>query len=298
MKRYGSIEGGGTKFVCGIGNAQTGSVETLTIPTTDPDATFAAIGAFFGKHAATLAPASVGIGGFGPINIDPASPGYGTILRTPKPGWEGTNIVRRARELLGIPVALDTDVNAAALAESRIRGGTCRSLAYVTVGTGIGVGLVSGDRSVHGGRHAEMGHIRIPRHAAHRDFAGICPFHGDCLEGLASGPAVHATWKSDGFDFAPDHAFWEVEAFYIAQLCSTLLLTFSPDVIVLGGGVMKQTRLFGLIRQKTAELLAGYLQGFEDGAALEGVIVPPISVEAPGLIGGYILAEERAGIEP
>lgn len=294
MELYGSIEAGGTKFVCGIGNAQSGSRETLTVPTADPDSTFASIASFFAEPSSGIKPKAIGIGGFGPIDVNPSSPTYGTILRTPKPGWTGTNMIGRVRELCDVPVALDTDVNAAALAEARLLGDLAPQLAYVTIGTGIGVGLVVDGRPVHGRGHPEMGHIRVVRHAGHDHFAGVCPFHGDCLEGLASGPAIGAAWGAAATDLPDDHAFWDIEAFYIAQLCTTLLLSFSPHRIVLGGGVMNQSRLFTLVREKTASMLAGYLTDYPDAASLEGVIVPPASREAPGLIGGYLLAEEIA----
>lgn len=292
---FGAIEAGGTKFVCGLGNAETGSLELATIPTRDPQATFADVEAFFraaiGKHGRPL---SIGIGSFGPIDLDPASAGYGRLLRTPKPSWQGYNLVEQARAIADVPVAIDTDVNAAALAEAVAAGPAVSTLAYVTVGTGIGVGLVVEDRPLHGLGHPEAGHAFPRRHEAHGDFAGICPFHGDCYEGLASGKAVEAAWGATPSHLPEDHPFWEVEGDYLGQLCASLFLTVAPMRIVLGGGVMKQQRLFPLIRRRTLELLAGYIGEIDSMAAMEERIVPPLCNEPPGLVGAYLLAARGA----
>lgn len=296
----GAIEAGGTKFVCGVGDPWTGSVETATIPTRDPERTFADIEAFFrGASSSGGGLAAVGIGSFGPVDIDPASPGYGQILRTPKRDWEGANILTRTAAILpAIPLALDTDVNAAALAEAAAAGPHVTQLAYVTVGTGIGVGIVIDGRPVHGLGHPESGHIIPRRHEAHGDFPGICPFHGDCLEGLASGPAVEAAWGVSPSQLPDDHPFWEIQSHYLAQLCATLFLTVAPMRIVLGGGVMKHQRLLPTIREKTAHLLAGYLSSISGFPAIETRIVPPACTEPSGLIGAYLLAERAAAKGP
>ncbi|GGC14471.1 fructokinase [Novosphingobium endophyticum] len=283
-----AIEAGGTKFVCGVGNAETGSLETTSIPTRDPDATFADVEAFF--RAATRRFGliqGIGIGSFGPIDLDPASPGYGRILRTPKPFWEQCDLIARARRIAAVPIELDTDVNSAALAEAAAAGPDISTLAYVTVGTGIGVGIIAGGKPLHGFGHPEAGHGFPRRHEAHRDFPGICPFHGDCYEGLASGKAVEAAWGTTSSHLPEDHPFWEVESHYLAQLCASLFLTVAPQRIVLGGGVMKQQRLFPLIRRKTLDLLAGYVAALPD---MDAHILPPLCQEPSGLIGAYILA--------
>ena len=288
---FGAIEAGGTKFVCGIGNAAHGSLETASFPTRDPDATFADVHAFF-RDAARHGPIrAIGFGSFGPLRLDPAAPDFGHILQTPKPGWTGTDLIRRTRALTGLPVVLDTDVNAAALAESAAAGPDITSLAYVTVGTGIGVGIVVDGKQLHGLGHPEAGHILPRRHEAHAGFAGICPFHGDCLEGLASGTAVEAFWGSSSSGFADDHPFWDIQAHYLAQLCATLFLLTAPQRIVLGGGVMKGQGLFGPVRAKTLDLLGGYCSGADSMAAMKQRIVQPRCTEPSGLIGGYILAE-------
>lgn len=295
MTIHGAIEAGGTKFVCAVGDAATGSRRTATIPTRDPDSTFAEVAEFFTQAGDFGEISGIGIASFGPVGVDPASPDYGRILATPKPGWEGTDLLGRVRAFLDVPLAIDTDVNAAALAEVEAAGADMRQLAYVTVGTGIGVGLVSEGRPVHGIGHPEAGHILVRRHPAHEGFAGTCPFHGDCLEGLAAGPAVSAAWGAPASELAADHPFWAVEADYLSQLCMTLLLTMAPQRIVLGGGVMKQERLFPLIRNRTADLLGGYVQGARDAAAMERLIVPPACHEPSGLVGAFLLARQAAG---
>jgi fructokinase len=291
MTIYGAIEAGGTKFLCGIGNARSGSIETVTIPTRDPDATFADVEHFFRRAQRHGAIKGIGIASFGPVELRATSELFGQILATPKPQWEGTDMIARTRAIIDAPMAIDTDVNAAALAEAAAAGPDITQLAYVTVGTGIGIGLVSGGQPVHGLGHPEAGHILPRRHPAHEGFAGICPFHGDCLEGLASGPALAAAWGQTPSHFSEDHPFWEVQPHYLAQLCMTLFLTMAPERIVLGGGVMKQERLFPLIHQKTAELLAGYFGGAASVEEMAERIVPPLCVEPPGLIGAYLLAE-------
>ncbi len=294
MTIFGAIEAGGTKFVCAVGSSGGGSLRTTTIPTRDPDATFADVEAFF-RSAADLEPlAGLGIASFGPVGVAPGLPHYGRILATPKPGWEGTDIIARAHKFLDVPIGLDTDVNAAALAEVAAIGGGLRDLAYVTVGTGIGVGLVSAGRTVHGIGHPEAGHIPVRRHPDHGDFAGLCPFHGDCLEGLAAGPAVAAAWDLTPSHVPHDHPFWDVEASYLAQLCATLFLTAGPERIVLGGGVMKQERLLPLIRARTLELLGGYVHALRTIEDMERTIVSPACSEPPGLVGAFLLAEEAA----
>lgn len=288
---FGAIEAGGTKFVCGVGSAGGGSLRTATIPTRDPDSTFRDIADFF-AGCADLGPlAGLGVASFGPVGIDPDAPDYGRILATPKPGWEGTDLLARLRSFLDVPMALDTDVNAAALAEAAHPAHAARHLAYVTVGTGVGVGVVHDGRAANGAGHPEIGHILVRRHPLHGDFPGTCAFHGDCLEGLAAGPAVAAAWGQSSSHFAPDHPFWRVEADYLAQLCMTLMLTVAPERIVLGGGVMQQERLFPLIRARTLALLAGYVHRVKGIEAMNEIIVPPACAEPSGLVGAYLLAQ-------
>lgn len=291
MPLFGAIEAGGTKFVCAVGSSEGGSLRMETIPTRDPESTFADVARFFVEARDLGALSGVGIGSFGPVGVNPKAADYGRILATPKPGWEGFDMIEAVKAFADVPVALDTDVNTAALAEARLAGEGVDTLAYVTVGTGIGVGIVQEGRPLHGFAHPEMGHILVRRHPKHGDFPGLCPFHGDCIEGLAAGPAVGKSWDLTPSQIPEDHPFWEVEADYLAQLCMTLLLTVAPDRIVMGGGVMKQERLFPLIRARTLELLAGYLYGADDPETMQRRIVPPLSQEAPGLVGAYHLIE-------
>jgi fructokinase len=299
MTVYGAIEAGGTKFVCGLGDARNGSLATATIPTRSPDETFAEVARFFAEHAAVHGPlAGIGIGTFGPVELDPRSPRHGQILATPKPHWQGTDMLARVAAFADVPLAIDTDVNAAALAEAAAAGGDVAQIAYVTVGTGIGVGLVTAGVPVHGLGHPEVGHILPRRHRGHEGFAGICPFHGDCLEGLASGPAIEAAWGAAASRLAADHVAWEIEADYLAQLCATLFLTMAPERIVLGGGVMHQARLFAMIHRRTAELLAGYFGAATTSEDMALRIVPPACTEPSGLVGAYLLAQAAAANAP
>lgn len=287
------IEGGGTKMVLGLGTARGGTIAGTSVPTRDPDTTLAAIGGFFAEAGRGREIAAVGIASFGPLDLDPASPTHGFVLPSAKVAWSNVDLLGRVRALLGgVRGAIDTDVNGAALAEAALGAGTAAGgdLAYVTVGTGIGVGLVVNGRPVHGASHPEAGHVLLRRHPAHDGFAGICPFHADCVEGLASGPAIAAAWGAGLADLPPDHAAWAAEADYLGQLAAMLILTVSPRTIVFGGGVMKQQALFGPLRDRAARLLGGYGRG-TDRPALETRIVPPACSEPPGLLGAYLLGE-------
>ncbi|MGF7149825.1 fructokinase [Sphingomonas zeicaulis] len=294
MTLFGAIEAGGTKFVCGIGDARGGSIETAVVSTRDPDSTFAEVAEFFAQATRQGPIGGIGIASFGPVELNPAAPRFGQILATPKAHWQGADMLARTRAILDVPMVIETDVNAAALAEAAAAGPGVKQLAYVTVGTGIGVGLMSEGHPVHGLGHPEAGHILPRRHPLHDGFAGICPFHGDCLEGLASGPAIAAAWGSAAQDLPDDHPFRAVEADYLSQLCMTLFLMMAPERIVLGGGVMKQDKLFPMIHACTAELLGGYFGGATTAEDMAARIVPPACTEPSGLIGAYLLAEKAA----
>jgi fructokinase len=288
-----AIEAGGTKMVLGLGTADGGSIVTASVPTHDPATTMLAIAAFFDKETKGREIAAVGIASFGPLDLDPKSPTHGYILPASKVAWSNFDMLGSVRKILGgIPGMIDTDVNAAAMAEARMGAGEgTGDLAYVTIGTGIGVGFVINGAMVHGASHPEAGHVKPRRHSAHDHFAGICPFHHDCYEGLASGPAIIAAWGSSLAELPHDHVAWEVQADYCAQLAAMLILTVSPVKIVFGGGVMKQDALFGPLRDRTAALLGDY--GRDTGrASLETRIVPPGCREAPGLMGAYLLGEK------
>ncbi len=286
------IEAGGTKMVLGIGTAEGGSLVTASVPTHEPEATMAEIAAFFDKETKGREIAAVGIASFGPLDLDPRSPTHGYILPASKVAWSNFDMLGRIRSILGgVPGAIDTDVNAAALAEARMGAGEgTGDLAYVTIGTGIGIGFVINGEMVHGASHPEAGHVRPRRHPAHGDFKGVCPFHHDCFEGLASGPAIIAAWGASLADLPHDHIAWEVEADYCAQIAAMLILVTSPVKIVFGGGVMKQEALFGPLRDRTAALLGDYGRD-TDRASLENRIVAPGCREAPGLIGAYMIGE-------
>jgi fructokinase len=284
------IEAGGTKFVCGIGSGPD-DLEIMQFPTTTPSAAIARSVAFFRER--TRAPiAAIGIASFGPVDLRPDSPSWGHITTTPKVGWRNTDLAGPMREALGIPVGFDTDVNAAAVAEHR--WGAARDVndcVYVTVGTGIGGGVICGGRLIHGLLHPEIGHMRIPRDPATDPFPGNCPFHGDCLEGLASGPAIQARWGCSAADLPREHPAWEIEARYLALAVVNLACTLSPARIILGGGVMEQRHLFDLIHQHTLALLNGYLECARITAEIDRYIVPPGLGNRAGVLGALALAE-------
>jgi fructokinase len=290
---FAAIEAGGTKFVCGVGTAE-GSVATARIDTNAPDTTIAEILHFFGEAQRLHGPVSgLGIGSFGPLDLEETSTGYGSITRTPKTAWQGFPLLDVLSRALQVPAAISTDVNTAALAEATMGAGRgASSVAYCTIGTGIGVGFVTdGMISAHA-RQAEAGHFLVRRHPAHDGFAGVCPFHADCLEGLASGPAISAAWGGSLDTLPAAHPAWEVQADYLGQLCAALVLIVAPDVIVLGGGVMQQESLFASTRDATAQALAGYIGRWNSIAEIEKLIVPSACAFAPGLMGAYIIAEQ------
>ena len=277
----GGVEAGGTKFVCAIGRADTIVAETR-VATTSPAETLAAAITFFKSHGPL---AALGVASFGPIDLVTRSPSYGFITTTPKAGWAHTDIVGPLRRALGIPVAFDTDVNAAALAEQR--WGAARDVAsvvYVTVGTGIGGGAVVNGRPVHGLVHPEMGHARIPHDRAVDPFEGACPRHGDCWEGLAAAPALAARWGRPPESLPDDHPAWDLEARYLALGLVNVMLTLSPERVVLGGGVMSRPGLLERVGTHGSALLGGYVRSAE--------IVAPELGKRSGVLGALALAED------
>ena len=295
--RYGGIEAGGTKWVCAVADRPAELLKTETFPTTGPGETVRRAVRFFTENGPVGA---LGVGAFGPVDIRPASPTWGTITTTPKPGWADTDLVAALRAGLGVPIALDTDVNAAALGEWR-QGAAAGldTFCYITVGTGIGGGAVAGGRIVHGLLHPEFGHMRIPHDRARDPFDGICPYHGDCLEGLASGEAIRQRWGRAGQDLSGSAA-WEIEAEYLALALVNVICVLSPQRIIIGGGVAKQPRLLPLARQRVRELLAGYLRAPEltEPDAIERYIVPPGLGDSSGVIGAIELALDAAAAGP
>ncbi len=289
VKKFAAIEAGGTKFVCGVGSGPDDLVTTV-IPTTSSDETMTRCLAFFRTQGSL---AAIGIGSFGPVDLNPASPTWGHITTTPKAGWQYTNLAGTFSQALGIPVGFDTDVNAAALAEAR--WGAARGLencVYLTVGTGIGGGAVVNGQLVHGLIHPEMGHIRIPHDSAADPFAGNCPFHGDCLEGLAAGPAMQARWGAKAAELPPDHPAWKLEARYLALAVANFVFTLSPQRVILGGGVMQQTHLFPLIHTELTAILNQYLQAPQTLSGMHEYVVPPGLGGRSGLLGALALAHE------
>ena len=287
---FGGIEAGGTKFVCGIGSGPD-DLERIQFATTTPAETIGRSIAFFRERARGPL-AAIGIASFGPVDLHPDSPSWGHITTTPKAGWRHTDLAGPVREAFGVPVAFDTDVNAAALAEHR--WGAARDVEncfYITVGTGVGGGVMCGGRLVHGLVHCEMGHMRIPHDPAMDPFPGSCPFHGDCLEGLASGPAIQARWGCAPTELPREHPAWELEARYLALAVTNLACAISPERIILGGGVMEQRHLFDLIHQNTLALLNGYLQSERITAEIDRYIVPPGLGNRAGVLGALGLAK-------
>ena len=286
---FGTLEAGGTKMVLSVGNEANELLEQTTIPTESPDVTIPAMIEWFRDKNIS----SLGIGSFGPVDLDLASPTYGWITSTPKPGWRDTPLLPRMRDALGVPALIDTDVNAAALAEWQLGAAKgLRSCLYVTVGTGIGAGLVIEGRLVHGLVHPELGHMLLRQEPEDPAPTGFCPYHEGCLEGLASGPAVEKRWGKKGTDLPPDHEAWKLEAAYLAQMCMNAVCAFSPEKIILGGGVMQQKHLFPIIRQRTLSLLNGYVQARAILEKIDTYIVEPGLGTKSGATGALLLAQQ------
>ena len=291
----GGIEAGGTKFVCAVGAGPDDVRAEVRVPTTTPAETLERVVAFFAGQAARAPLAALGVASFGPVDLDPRSPTFGFVTTTPKPGWRGVDLVGPLRRALDVAVAFDTDVNASALAEQRWGAGRgLATVAYVTVGTGIGGGVVVDGRPLHGLVHPEIGHMRVPHDRARDPFAGACPVHGDCWEGLASAPALAARWGGAPERLPDDHPAWPLQAHYLALGLANLVLTLSPERLVLGGGVMARTTLYPLVRAEISRLLAGYLASASLADGLARYIVPPALGERAGVLGALLLAATAA----
>jgi len=294
MPLWGGIEAGGTKFVCAVGTGPEDVRAEARFPTTAPEETIGRAIEFLRREGGD-ALAAVGIGSFGPVDPNPASPTFGTITTTPKPGWAHTDLAGAVRRALGVPVGFDTDVNAAALGEHR--WGAAQGLdtfVYLTVGTGIGGGGMANGRLMHGLVHPEMGHIRIPHDRAKDPYPGCCPYHGDCFEGLASGPAIEGRWQARGETLPADHPAWPLEAEYLALGLASLICTLSPQRLVVGGGIMQQAHLFPVVRRRVQELLGGYLQAPAILDAIDAYIVPPALGSRAGVLGAIALAQQAS----
>jgi fructokinase len=295
---FGGIEAGGTKFVCAVGTREGELLEQTRFPTTSPDETLARALEFFRHQVQVLGPLSaIGIASFGPLDPRPDSAAYGRILDTPKLGWAHTDMLRSFREAFGLPIGFDTDVNGAALGEWS--WGAARGLdtfIYLTIGTGIGGGGMFNGELMHGLLHPEMGHIVLPHDKQIDPFDGVCPFHGDCFEGLASGPAIQERWGTPAETLPADHPAWDLEAQYIALALHTFICTLSPQRIVLGGGVMQQRHLFERIRSKTLEMLNGYIRSPEILERIDDYVVPAALQSNAGVLGALVLAEHAASM--
>lgn len=280
----GAIEAGGTKFVCAVGDAEGNIVERIQIPTTVPEETMEEVIAFFQKYPLE----SMGIGSFGPIDVNQESPTYGYITSTPKTAWKNYPFVRVIKDAFDIPVGFNTDVNAAALGEAKL--GAAKGLdscLYITVGTGIGAGAVVQGKLLQGLTHPEMGHILVRRHSEDQ-YGGKCPYHKDCLEGLAAGPAIEERWGEKGIQLSNREEVWNLEAYYIAQALMQYILILSPKKIILGGGVMKQKQVFSYIHKHLLQLINGYVELPE----LSDYIVSPGLGDNAGITGSLLLAQE------
>ena len=286
--KLGAIEAGGTKFVVCIGDESGNVIERATFPTDTPEKTMANVFKFFdGKDIEAL-----GVGSFGPIDPDVKSPTYGYITTTPKPGWQNYNIIGELKKRYNIPMGFDTDVNGACLGEAYF--GAAKGLdsaLYMTIGTGIGCGAIVEGNLVHGLLHPEMGHIKM---IVREDdsYAGKCPYHGTCFEGLAAGPAIEARWGKKGQELPADHPAWDLEAYYIGQALANYILILSPKKIIIGGGVAKQKQLFPMIFKYVREFLNGYVQKDEilTDKIAEYIVSPGLGDNA-GVCGALALAK-------
>lgn len=281
----GAIEAGGTKFVCGIATHEGNWVDRIQFPTEHPGVTMAKVTQFFQRYPLD----AIGVGSFGPCGVDRDKKDYGFITSTPKQGWNSYGMVPALKEVFNIPIGFTTDVNAAALGEYMSGAGKkTKSALYVTIGTGIGAGAVIDGAFLQGLSHPEMGHIYVRRHPED-SYEGTCPYHKDCLEGLAAGPSLEARYSVKGDQLEPDHPVWEVEAYYLAQAVVQYVLIMMPEKIILGGGVMKQTQLYPLIQKQVESLLNGYVHVPD----LNDYIVPPALGDNAGMTGAFFIGKNE-----
>lgn len=289
---YGAVEAGGTKFIAMVARGPEDILARERFDTTKPADVLPQLVAFFqtaeGEHGKL---SGVGVGSFGPIDLHKSSDKFGYITATPKAGWSDTDLVGPLRNALDVPVEFDTDVNAAAVGEHRWGAAQgLHSFIYITIGTGIGGGGMLDGQIMHGLIHPEMGHMRLPRDPQVDPFEGACPFHGDCLEGLACGPAIRQRWGEPADELPPDHQAWQLEANYLALAINNLVCTVSPQRVILGGGVMSQSFLFPMIRERVTALLNGYVQSPAIIDQIDSFIVPPGLGDNAGILGSLALA--------
>jgi fructokinase len=293
---FGAVEAGGTKFVVAIGNQRGEILAEERFPTADPASTLTATRDFLRQGSLEFgALAAIGIASFGPVELDKSSAHYGFIGQTPKAGWSHTDMAGALAREFHCPIGFDTDVNAAALAEHRWGAGRdVSNLVYLTIGTGIGGGVVVDGAPIHGLMHPEIGHVYPRRHPLDAGFDGVCPFHRDCMEGVASGPAILARTGASLRELDETHPQWEIEADYLGQLCAQLVVTVSPQRIVMGGGVMGQPRLLPLIRPRLRHWLGGYINRCEIGNGIDRYVVAPALGDRAGVLGALVLAMNAA----
>jgi fructokinase len=285
---YAGVALGGTKCVAILARGPEEIVEREALPTTSPEETLGRIEQLLLRWSSAAAFEALGIGSFGPLNLDPQSRAYGRIANTPKPGWSGVDVLGRLQRAVAVPTAFDTDVNAAALAEMRWGSGRgSDDFAYVTVGTGVGVGLIVAGKPTRGFAHCELGHVRLARLAGDT-FAGSCPFHGDCVEGLAAGPSLIARVGAERLTaLTADDPVWESVCWALAQLCHAIVCAAAPRAIAIGGGVIaNQPHLLERIEQMLVASLNGYVQ-LPGGRGY--VRAPALGVDA-GPLGAIALA--------
>ena len=289
MTAYGGIEAGGSKWECAIGTNPDDVRAAETIKTTTPKETLGRAIAFFEREGPVDA---IGIGSFGPIDQKLSSPTWGHITTTPKPGWAHTDVGQEIRRRLSVPVAFDTDVNAAALGEHRWGSGQgLDTFCYITVGTGIGGGGLAGGNLLHGLLHPEFGHMRIPHDFERDPFEGVCPYHGDCWEGLASGRAIEARWGKPAEELDDESPVWELEAHYLALGLVSVMCVLSPERIVVGGGVARRDALLPLVQREVLSLMNGYLDSTVVRDRISDYITPPALGGRAGVLGAIALAE-------
>ncbi len=282
----GAVEAGGTKMVMAVYDENGQELVRHTIPTKLPEETVPQMKAFFRDYELD----ALGVGSFGPVDLNPASKTYGYITTTGKKGWQNYPFLTELLDGRDIPAGFDTDVNAAAIAEIEMGVGKgCQSAVYITVGTGVGGGVVLGGQPVHGLVHPEVGHMLLIPHPDDPNPKGACPYHYGCLEGLAAGPGIGARVGGDARLLPDDHPTFEIEAYYLAQMCVNLIVTLSPEKIILGGGVMQRKSLYGMVQAQTLKLLNGYVQHDLILEHIDEYIVAPTLFPVSGLVGSYLL---------
>ncbi len=291
-KAFGGIEAGGTKFVCAVGTGPDDIRAEIRLPTESSEVTMGRVIDFFRGQQEQHDIAAIGVASFGPVDPDPDSPTFGHITNTPKPGWANTPVAPILRDAFDVPIGFDTDVNVAALGEhSWGAAQEVDTFVYLTIGTGIGGGGMVDGNLLHGLIHPEMGHIAIPHNWERDPFAGTCPFHGDCWEGLANGPALEERWGQAGESLPEGHEAWSLEAHYIALGVTSIMMILSPQMVVLGGGVMEQAHLFPLVHREVQLQLNGYIQSPAIFEEIESYIVPPALGGRSGVLGAIALAQ-------